>query len=94
MIIGRLRLQFKSENSNFRIKRSSIFLVNQIYELEPCLEISLEIATQSGQEFSLKNSQYKMTARKCLGLIHLLVLLLGNFGRFDSGRILIRLVIS
>ena len=38
----------------FRIKRFSIFLVNQIYELEPCLAISFEITTQSGQEISLK----------------------------------------
>ena len=63
MIIGRLRIQSKRKNINFRIKRSSIFLVNQLYELEPCLAISLEIATQYGQEFSLKNRQFKMTAQ-------------------------------
>ena len=37
MIIGRLHIQSKRKNINFRIKRSSVFLVNQIYELEPCL---------------------------------------------------------
>ena len=46
----------KREKINFRIKRSSIFLVNQIYELELCQAISVEIATQSGQEFSLKTA--------------------------------------
>ena len=29
------------EKINFRIKRSSMFFVNQKYELEPCLAISL-----------------------------------------------------
>ena len=36
---------------DFKIKRSSIFLVNKKSELEPCLATSLEIGTQ----FSLKN---------------------------------------
>ena len=55
MIIGRLRIHSKRENINFRIKRSIIFLVNQPYELEPCLAISLEImrASLSGEEFKL-----------------------------------------
>ena len=44
MIIGRLLIQSWKKNVNFRIKRSSIFLVNQKSELEPCLAISLEIA--------------------------------------------------
>ena len=61
MIIGMLREQHNRENINFRIKRSSIFLVNQIYELEPCLAMSLEFATESGQECGLKNNQFKMT---------------------------------
>ena len=61
MIIGMLREQHNRENINFRIKRSSIFLVNQIYELEPCLAMSLECATESGQECGLKNNQFKMT---------------------------------
>ena len=39
---------------NFWMKRSSIFLVNQINEQEPCLAISVEIPKQSGQELSLK----------------------------------------
>ena len=55
-------MQSKRDNVNFRIERYSIFLVNQIYELEVCLAKSLEIATQFGQEFSLKNRQFKMTA--------------------------------
>ena len=42
MIIVRVRIQSKRENINFRIKRFSIFLVNQTYELEPCLAIPLE----------------------------------------------------
>ena len=62
MIIGRLRIQSDRENINFRIKRSSILLLNQAKELEPFLAISLEIATQSGKEFSLENRQFKMTA--------------------------------
>ena len=62
IIIGRLRIQFKREIIYSGIKRSTIFLVNPIYELEPCLAISFEIATQSGQEFSLKNRQFKMRA--------------------------------
>ena len=33
MTIKRLRIQFERENINFKIKRSSIFLVNQIYEI-------------------------------------------------------------
>ena len=45
MIIGRLRMHFKRENINFRIKRSRIFLLNQIYELEPCLAIPLGMNT-------------------------------------------------
>ena len=60
--IGRLRIQFKGENIDFRIKRCTIFLVNQVFEFKPCLAISLKIATQSGQEFSLKNGLLKMTA--------------------------------
>ena len=65
MIDGRLRIQSKRENINIRIKRSSVFLENQIYDLEPCLAISLEIATQSGQEFSLKvnNRQFIIEAQ-------------------------------
>ena len=47
---------------DFRIKRFSIFIVNQIYELEPSLAISLEIVTQSNHEFSLKNRQFIMKA--------------------------------
>ena len=40
MIIGRLNILFKRENIfYFRIKRSSIFLINQIYELDPRLVI-------------------------------------------------------
>ena len=63
MNIGRLCTQYKREKITFyRIKRSGIFLENQIYELEPCPAISREMPTQSGQEFSLKNRQYKMTA--------------------------------
>ena len=62
MIIGRLLIQFKRGNINFRIKRSSIVLVSQILELEPCLAVSPEIATQSGRELSLKNRRFKMTA--------------------------------
>ena len=50
------------ENINFKIERSSIFLVNQTFKLEPCLAISLEIATQYGQEFSFESRQFKMTA--------------------------------
>ena len=68
MIIGRLRIQYKRENINFRIKISSIFLVNQIYELEPCLAISLEKAPQSGLEFSLRDRQFNMTAQKGLAM--------------------------
>ena len=62
MIIGRLRIQTKRENVNFGIKRSCVFLVNQKYELEPCLTIYLEKATQSGHELSLKNCLFKTTA--------------------------------
>ena len=62
MVFGRLRKQSKRENTNYRIKRFGIFLVNQIFELEHHLAISLEIATQSGQQISLKNRQFKMTA--------------------------------
>ena len=36
--------------------------MNQIYGLELCKAISVEVATQSGQELSLKNRQFKMTA--------------------------------
>ena len=57
-----IRIYCQRENIDFRIKRSSIILVNQIYELETCLAISLEIATQSRQELSLKNRRFKMTA--------------------------------
>ena len=63
MIIGRLRIQSKRENMNFRIKRSSMFPVNQIYELESCVAISLEIVTQFGKEFSHKNRQFKITVQ-------------------------------
>ena len=58
MIFGRLSMQSMRVSIDFRI---GIILVNQIYELEPCLAKSLEIATQSGPEFSLKNCQFKMT---------------------------------
>ena len=51
MVIGRLGIQSKRENIDFRIRRSSIFLVKQICELEPCLAISFEIATPSGQDW-------------------------------------------
>ena len=54
MILGKLRIQFKRENIYFRIKGSSIFLVHSNSELEPCLAISHEIATQSSQELNLK----------------------------------------
>ena len=47
---------------NVIIKRSRIFLVSQQPELEPCLAISLEIATQSGLDLILKNHRFKMTA--------------------------------
>ena len=67
MVIGSLHIQSKKENINFRIKRTSIFLVNKIHDLEPCLAISLEIASQSGQEFSPKNGQLKMTVHSCRG---------------------------
>ena len=60
MIITRLRIQFKREKIDFRMKRSRIFLKNQKSELEPCLAISLE--TQSGQEFSFKNRQFVVQA--------------------------------
>ena len=33
-----------------------IVLVNQTYELEPCLAISLGVATQSGLELSFKTA--------------------------------------
>ena len=56
MIIRGFRIQFYINNIDFIIKGSSIFLVNQKSELEPCVAISLEIATQSGQEFSLKTA--------------------------------------
>ena len=62
MIIGRLRIQFKRGIFNFRIKRSSIFFANQMYELELCVAKSLEIATQSGQEFGLQNRNFNITA--------------------------------
>ena len=62
MIIGRSRIQFKRENINNRIRRSNIFFVNQKYELEPCPAISFEIATQYGQEFSLKICQFIIRA--------------------------------
>ena len=58
MIYGRLRTQSKRQNINFEIKRSIIFLVNQMYELEPCLVISLVIATQFGQELRFKNEKF------------------------------------
>ena len=48
-------MQSKRGNIYFMIKRSTNFLVNQIYELELCLAISLEIASQSKLELSLKN---------------------------------------
>ena len=47
MIIGRIGIQFKRENSNFNIKRSNIFHVNQKSESEPYLATSLEIRIQS-----------------------------------------------
>ena len=52
-------MQPKRDNNNFRIKTSSIFLVSQIYELKPCLAISLEIATHFGQKFSIANANLK-----------------------------------
>ena len=62
MITERLYIQYKRENITFRIRRSSILVMNQVYELEPFLAISHERATQFGHEFSLKNRQFKMTA--------------------------------
>ena len=56
MLIRGFCIQFYINNIDFIIKGSSIFLVNQKSELEPCVAISLEIATQSGQEFSLKTA--------------------------------------
>ena len=63
MINSRLHIQ-SMEKIDLRIKKSSIFLVNQSYELdlELSLIISLEIARQFGQEFNVKNHQLKMTA--------------------------------
>ena len=58
---GRLCIQFKRNKINFRIKRSNIFLLNQNTEIDPCLAISVEKATQSAQELSLKNRQFKVT---------------------------------
>ena len=46
----------KRNNVGFRIKKFSVFLVNQKMELKPCLAISLKIATQSAQAFSLKKA--------------------------------------
>ena len=46
------------QNMNLEIKRSSIFSVNQKFELEPRQAMSLEIVTQIGQEFSLKDYQF------------------------------------
>ena len=46
-------IQSKREKINIRINRTNIFLVNQIYKLGPYVAITLEISTQSGQEFSL-----------------------------------------
>ena len=66
MIIDWLHIQSKRENINFRIKKSSIFHVNQIYKLEPCLAISLEIATRSGRGFSLEYRNFKMTVLQSL----------------------------
>ena len=57
MIIRRLRIQFRRKDINFRIKRSSIFLVIQKSVSDTSLAISLEITTQSGEEFRLKNRQ-------------------------------------
>ena len=68
MIIAWLCAQSKWENINFRTKRFSILLVNQIYELEPSLAIYLEIATQSGQEFSLKNYCANFKRQKFTGV--------------------------
>ena len=60
MIIGSEHIQSKREYITFRIKRSSIFLFNNItYEIEPYLAISLGIETLSGQEFSLKTANSK-----------------------------------
>ena len=56
MIIGRLRVLFLRGNINSNIKKSYIFLVHQKSELEPCLVISQEIATQYGQQFNLKTA--------------------------------------
>ena len=55
---GRLHIQVKRENSNFRIKMSCIFLVNHKSELEPCMALSLQTKTYSGREFSLKNHKF------------------------------------
>ena len=55
------------ENINFQ---PSIFLVNQNSEQEPCLVISLETATQSGDEFRLKNRQFIMQAQQFYAKFH------------------------
>ena len=49
---------FLEENINCKIKGSSIFLVNQTSDLEPCLVMSPQIVSKSGKEFSLKNRQF------------------------------------
>ena len=61
MIVGMLRIQSKRENIDLKIKRSSIFFVNKIWNI-PCQATSLEIETQSDQQFSLKNLQLKIKA--------------------------------
>ena len=54
--MGRLSIQFKREHLNPKIKRSGTFLVKQKPELESCFAISLEMATQTGQELTLKTT--------------------------------------
>ena len=51
---------------NFRVKRSSIFLMD---ELDLCLAISFEIGTESGQEFSLKNPSIYKTSPVLIVLV-------------------------
>ena len=57
MIIRGFRIQFNINNINFIIKGSSMFLVNQKSELEPCVAISLEIATHLVRNLTSKTDK-------------------------------------
>ena len=57
MAIESLCIQFKREDISFRIKRKRLPCEAKP-ELELRLTISLQITSQSGQELSLKNSQF------------------------------------